>query len=63
MYFSENSSKNNEIRFDIRITSTNNATWQGLVMTEEGAYRFESELQLLNILDKEIRGGSLPGKC
>lgn len=37
-------------QFAVRITSAENASWQGTVETENTVFQFESELQLLKRL-------------
>ena len=37
-------------QFSISITSAENASWQGIVQAGGAAFRFQSELQLLNWL-------------
>ncbi|MBQ4504989.1 MAG: hypothetical protein II983_04895 [Firmicutes bacterium] len=41
-------------RFEIRITSVENASWQGEVVTETDRYQFQSEMQLLTWLHSQF---------
>ena len=43
-----------EQTFKIIITSRENFTWQGLLITQQGETRFYSEMELLRELDKLI---------
>ena len=42
---------NQEIaRFTVQITSVKDSTWQGIVVTEDASFHFQSEMQLLKWL-------------